>query len=108
MQSAEGTSSLGRSPRWPRTRAAGPGDSQAAIMTSSGSRTSTVDEVVRSNAAAAQVARGDTASGDMAAGEPEALILVDAADRVVGRLSNSSCHEGNGVLHRAFSLLIFN
>ncbi len=30
---------------------------------------------------------------DAAAGDPDALILVDAADRVVGRLSKSRCHE---------------
>jgi isopentenyl-diphosphate delta-isomerase len=40
--------------------------------------------------------------------ELDALILVDPADRVVGRLSKARCHEGQGVLHRAFSLLIFN
>ena len=56
-----------------------------------------MDEVVYSNAAA-RVAPGDL----------DALILVDPADRVVGRLSKSRCHEGKGVLHRAFSLLIFN
>jgi isopentenyl-diphosphate delta-isomerase len=38
----------------------------------------------------------------------EALILVDAADREVGHLTKDRCHEGRGVLHRAFSLLIFN
>jgi isopentenyl-diphosphate delta-isomerase len=38
----------------------------------------------------------------------ESLILVDAADRDVGHLSKARCHEGKGVLHRAFSLLIFN
>jgi isopentenyl-diphosphate Delta-isomerase len=36
------------------------------------------------------------------------LILVDAADRDVGQLSKARCHEGKGILHRAFSLLIFN
>ena len=41
-------------------------------------------------------------------GDLDALILVDAADRDVGRLSKARCHEGKGVLHRAFSLLIFN
>ena len=40
--------------------------------------------------------------------EPDALILVDDADRDVGTLSKARCHEGNGILHRAFSLLIFN
>ena len=38
----------------------------------------------------------------------EALILVDEADREVGHASRSSCHEGKGLLHRAFSLFIFN
>ena len=42
------------------------------------------------------------------AADSEALILVDEADREVGHLSNVSCHEGHGVLHRAFSILIFN
>jgi isopentenyl-diphosphate delta-isomerase len=40
--------------------------------------------------------------------DPEALILVDEDDRRLGHLSKSRCHEGRGVLHRAFSLLIFN
>jgi isopentenyl-diphosphate delta-isomerase len=42
------------------------------------------------------------------AADSDALILVDEADREVGHLSKSRCHDGNGVLHRAFSLLIFN
>jgi isopentenyl-diphosphate Delta-isomerase len=40
--------------------------------------------------------------------DPEALILVDEDDRGLGFLSKALCHEGFGVLHRAFSLLIFN
>jgi isopentenyl-diphosphate delta-isomerase len=40
--------------------------------------------------------------------DPEELILVDEADRSLGLLSKTLCHEGRGVLHRAFSLLIFN
>jgi isopentenyl-diphosphate Delta-isomerase len=40
--------------------------------------------------------------------DADALILVDEADRHLGYLSKSLCHEGSGVLHRAFSLLIFN
>jgi len=43
-----------------------------------------------------------------AAADLDALILVDAADREVGHLSKARCHDGQGVLHRAFSLLIFN
>jgi isopentenyl-diphosphate Delta-isomerase len=40
--------------------------------------------------------------------DSDALILVDEADRRLGSLSKEACHEGRGVLHRAFSLLIFN
>lgn len=40
--------------------------------------------------------------------DSDALILVDEADRRLGHLSKEACHEGRGVLHRAFSLLIFN
>jgi isopentenyl-diphosphate delta-isomerase len=42
------------------------------------------------------------------AADTELLILVDEADREVGYLSKSACHDGSGILHRAFSLLIFN
>ena len=47
-------------------------------------------------------------AGSDSSGEAESLILVDEADREVGFMSKARCHEGNGVLHRAFSLLIFN
>lgn len=40
--------------------------------------------------------------------DTDSLILVDEADHGVGHLSKMLCHEGRGVLHRAFSLLIFN
>jgi isopentenyl-diphosphate delta-isomerase len=40
--------------------------------------------------------------------DSDALILVDECDRHLGHLSKTLCHEGRGVLHRAFSLLIFN
>jgi isopentenyl-diphosphate delta-isomerase len=36
------------------------------------------------------------------------LILVDAADREVGFLSKEACHRGEGILHRAFSVFLFN
>jgi isopentenyl-diphosphate Delta-isomerase len=42
------------------------------------------------------------------ASDCDALILVDEADRSLGLMSKALCHEGRGVLHRAFSLLIFN
>lgn len=38
----------------------------------------------------------------------ESLILVDDDDREVGHASRARCHEGSGLLHRAFSLFIFN
>jgi isopentenyl-diphosphate delta-isomerase len=40
--------------------------------------------------------------------DSEALILVDESDRSLGVMSKALCHAGRGVLHRAFSLLIFN
>ena len=38
----------------------------------------------------------------------EELILVDELDREIGCRPKSECHEGNGMLHRAFSIFIFN
>lgn len=38
----------------------------------------------------------------------EELILVDELDREIGAKLKSECHEGNGILHRAFSIFIFN
>jgi isopentenyl-diphosphate Delta-isomerase len=38
----------------------------------------------------------------------DALILVNEHDQSVGYLDKAACHEGRGILHRAFSLLIFN
>ncbi|MHB1544865.1 MAG: isopentenyl-diphosphate Delta-isomerase [Gammaproteobacteria bacterium] len=40
--------------------------------------------------------------------DTEKLILVDKEDRETGSLSKFECHEGMGILHRAFSLFIFN
>jgi isopentenyl-diphosphate delta-isomerase len=48
------------------------------------------------------------ASRSTASPDLESLILVDEADREVGHLDKARCHQGRGVLHRAFSLLIFN
>lgn len=38
----------------------------------------------------------------------ELLILVDEGDREIGHMDRVGCHSGRGLLHRAFSLLIFN
>jgi isopentenyl-diphosphate delta-isomerase len=40
--------------------------------------------------------------------EDDLLILVDEQDNVVGHLDKRSCHDGEGVLHRAFSIFIVN
>jgi isopentenyl-diphosphate delta-isomerase len=40
--------------------------------------------------------------------ESELLILVDADDKEAGNLSKAECHDGDGILHRAFSLFLFN
>jgi isopentenyl-diphosphate delta-isomerase len=40
--------------------------------------------------------------------EAEELILVDADDRETGHLSKAGCHDGEGILHRAFSIFLFN
>lgn len=40
--------------------------------------------------------------------DDEPLILVDEQDNVVGYRDKKSCHIGDGVLHRAFSIFIFN
>jgi isopentenyl-diphosphate delta-isomerase len=45
---------------------------------------------------------------EVVSSEEEPLILVDESDREIGHLSKGACHDGDGVLHRAFSLFIFN
>jgi isopentenyl-diphosphate delta-isomerase len=38
----------------------------------------------------------------------EELILVDELDREIGAMAKSDCHAGRGILHRAFSIFVFN
>ena len=38
----------------------------------------------------------------------EEVILVDTDDKLIGSMSKVDAHRGNGVLHRAFSILIFD
>ncbi len=38
----------------------------------------------------------------------EQLILVDEHDREIGFKAKADCHTGRGVLHRAFSIFVFN
>jgi len=40
--------------------------------------------------------------------ESELLILVDVDDQETGGLNKSACHDGEGILHRAFSVFLFN
>jgi isopentenyl-diphosphate delta-isomerase len=40
--------------------------------------------------------------------ESEELILVDRDDNEIGYISKADAHDGAGVLHRAFSLFLFN
>jgi isopentenyl-diphosphate delta-isomerase len=40
--------------------------------------------------------------------DSEQLILVDAEDRETGFLAKADCHDGAGLLHRAFSVFLFN
>lgn len=40
--------------------------------------------------------------------DDEMLILVDSEDNVLGYKDKISCHLGEGILHRAFSIFIFN
>lgn len=40
--------------------------------------------------------------------EDEPLVLVNSNDEELGSLAKAACHDGDGVLHRAFSLFVFN
>jgi len=40
--------------------------------------------------------------------DDEELILVDEDDNEIGHLDKGACHDGDGVLHRAFSIFIFS
>ncbi len=55
-----------------------------------------------------ETSRTSTTKADIVSSESEALILVDSSDRVLGCLDKSAAHDGDGVLHRAFSLFIFD
>lgn len=47
-------------------------------------------------------------AGKIVSSEQEPLILVDADDRETGTLSKALCHDGDGILHRAFSIFLFD
>ncbi|MEO0974437.1 MAG: isopentenyl-diphosphate Delta-isomerase [Pseudomonadota bacterium] len=45
---------------------------------------------------------------EVVSSESEELILVDAQDREIGYLSKAAAHDGDGQLHRAFSVFVFD
>lgn len=47
-------------------------------------------------------------AGRVVSSDSEELILVDEEDRPTGHLDKGACHDGEGVLHRAFSVFLFN
>ena len=47
-------------------------------------------------------------SGETVSFDSEALIIVDAQDRVLGYGTKAELHQGSGTLHRAFSIFLFN
>lgn len=49
-----------------------------------------------------------TTNNKMVSFDDEKLILVDGNDNTLGYKSKESAHKGDGILHRAFSLFIFN
>jgi len=49
-----------------------------------------------------------SALGDPGNNPADPLIIVDADDCELGQLSKEECHRGEGILHRAFSVFLFN
>lgn len=47
-------------------------------------------------------------SAKIVSSEEELLVLVDRADNETGHMSKAECHDGDGLLHRAFSVFLFN
>ena len=45
---------------------------------------------------------------DIVSDDRDELILVDSEDSEIGVLDKESCHDGNGTLHRAVSVFVFN
>lgn len=39
---------------------------------------------------------------------PEYILIVDENDNVIGKEEKVKCHLGDGILHRAFTLMVFN
>ena len=54
------------------------------------------------------MADNPTAQDPVVSQDSDLLILVNDRDEVQGSLPKAECHEGDGVLHRAFSIFVFN
>lgn len=52
--------------------------------------------------------RDGEAAGRVVSSDTEELIVVDEHDTEIGSLAKGACHDGRGVLHRAFSLFVVN
>src|SRR5690606_1697261 len=52
--------------------------------------------------------RRSMAREEIVSNSGEELILVDELDREIGSDTKSACHTGSGILHRAFSIFVFN
>lgn len=50
----------------------------------------------------------DSKPSRIVSSEAEQLILVDRDDNELGFLDKADCHDGDGILHRAFSLFLFD
>ncbi|MDQ7730154.1 isopentenyl-diphosphate Delta-isomerase [Halomonas sp. SpR8] len=50
----------------------------------------------------------DAVVADIVSFDDEPLILVDSDDNVLGHMLKAQAHAGEGVLHRAFSIFLFN
>ena len=55
-----------------------------------------------------RMSKSSQAASPVISSDSEALILVDENDAELGSLPKRECHLGQGVLHRAFSIFIFN
>jgi isopentenyl-diphosphate delta-isomerase len=47
-------------------------------------------------------------SNNIVSFDDEKLIVVDGQDNILGYKTKEECHQGSGILHRAFSVFIFN
>lgn len=50
----------------------------------------------------------DMRTAEVVSADSDELILVDDDDREIGHEIKSVCHDGDGILHRAFSVFVFN